>query len=95
MSSLALAVAGVALAAPAARAAAPDPGAITAGALAGVTALQRDDGLFDDPTGRVVGSSGLPTLAFGALHADETIPTHPRPASRWPARRSPAARARR
>ena len=58
-----------ALGAPAARAA-QDPSAITAGALAGVTALQRDDGLFTDPTGRVVGSSGLPTLAFGALHAD-------------------------
>jgi hypothetical protein len=58
-----------ALAAPAAGAA-PDPGAITTGALAGVAALQRDDGLFADPTGRVVGSGGLPTLAFAALHAD-------------------------
>ncbi|MEP6953868.1 MAG: hypothetical protein ABI950_07400 [Solirubrobacteraceae bacterium] len=60
----------VALAAPAAHAA-TDPGAITAGALAGVMALQRDDGLFTDPTGRLVGSGGLPTLAFGALHADD------------------------
>jgi hypothetical protein len=38
---------------------------ISAVALAGVAALQRDDGLFADPTGRVVGSSGLPTLAWG------------------------------
>jgi hypothetical protein len=36
---------------------------ISAAALAGVAAPQRDDGLFADPTGRVVGSSGLPTLA--------------------------------
>jgi hypothetical protein len=43
---------------------------ISAAALAGVAAPQRDDGLFADPTGRVVGSSGLPTLAWAALHAD-------------------------
>ncbi len=43
---------------------------ISAVALAGLAAAQRADGRFDDATGRVVGASGLPTLAWAALHAE-------------------------
>lgn len=42
---------------------------ITAAGLAGVEARLRPDGRFDDPTGRVVGAGGLPSLAWSALHA--------------------------
>ena len=79
-SALALLVLALLVAAPPAATAAelePVPAArpaeasrISAAALASVAALQRDDGRFSDPTGRVVGSSGLPTLAWAALHAD-------------------------
>lgn len=37
-------------------------------ALAGVARHQRPDGLFPDPIGRLVGGTGLPTLAWAALH---------------------------
>lgn len=43
---------------------------VSALALAAVAQRQRDDGLFDDQTGRSVGAGGLPTLAWAALHAD-------------------------
>jgi hypothetical protein len=43
---------------------------ISATALAGLAAEQRADGLWDDATGRVVGASGLPTIAWAALHAE-------------------------
>lgn len=66
---------GLAAAVPAARAmtAVPvarvaDADALGRTAFEGLAASQRPDGLWDDPVGRVVGGSGLPTLAWVALH---------------------------
>lgn len=49
---------------------APEITRISSAAFAALGERQRDDGLFADPTGRVVGSGGLPTLAWAALHAN-------------------------
>jgi len=43
---------------------------VSSAALAAVAERQREDGLFADQTGRLVGAGGLPTLAWAALHAD-------------------------
>jgi hypothetical protein len=73
VTALLLALAGSAVARalePVAPARAAEASRIASAALAALLERQRPDGRFVDPTGRVVGGGGLPTVAFAALHAD-------------------------